>query len=141
MANSRYVVVSHGVATTYQHRDVWQAAHGAIPDGWHVHHKNGDTRDNRLENLECLPKSEHHRRHMKELTQDEQFMSRLRSRASVLGKRKRTLIKFNCAICGSEAERTAETRHGVPRYCGQKCGQRAAYLARKAAGYYAKETS
>lgn len=45
------------------HRHIWEEAHGAIPDGWDVHHKNGDKVDNRLSNLEGLPKEEHSRQH------------------------------------------------------------------------------
>src|SRR5262245_44546679 len=33
----------------------------------HVHHRNHDTMDNRLENLELLQASEHHRHHAKEM--------------------------------------------------------------------------
>lgn len=33
------------------------------PDKYHVHHKNHDPRDNRLENLEILPKEEHQKHH------------------------------------------------------------------------------
>lgn len=48
------------------HRLVLHDAGIAIPDGWNVHHKNGNKQDNRLENLEVLPKSEHHRLHIRE---------------------------------------------------------------------------
>ena len=43
------------------HRYVWEKEVGEIPDGWDIHHKNEIKHDNRIENLECLPKSEHTR--------------------------------------------------------------------------------
>lgn len=43
------------------HRDVWEAHNGPIPNGYDIHHINGDRQDNQIENLECLPKSEHTR--------------------------------------------------------------------------------
>jgi hypothetical protein len=43
------------------HRDVWKAAFGAIPDGCHIHHRDGDATNNRLENLECIDSKEHFR--------------------------------------------------------------------------------
>lgn len=43
------------------HRYVWETYYGKIPNGWDIHHKNFDKSDNRIENLECLPKSEHTR--------------------------------------------------------------------------------
>src|SRR3990167_1040709 len=41
------------------HRLVWTIERGAIPPGHHIHHKNHNNLDNRIENLECLPASEH----------------------------------------------------------------------------------
>ena len=35
-------------------REKWQEAHGPIPKGHLIHHLNGDTRDNRLENLAAV---------------------------------------------------------------------------------------
>jgi len=45
------------------HRYVWQKERGEIPEGWDIHHINEDKTDNRIENLECLPKSEHTRKY------------------------------------------------------------------------------
>lgn len=46
-------------------RTAWVDAHGPIPDGFHVHHKDGDFTNNRLDNLELvdawLHNSMHHR--------------------------------------------------------------------------------
>ena len=47
----------------YLHRAIWEASNGAIPRGWHVHHRNGDPFDNRLENLEARDGREHLREH------------------------------------------------------------------------------
>lgn len=41
------------------HRDVWKTAFGPIPKGCHIHHRDGNVLNNKLENLECVPSSEH----------------------------------------------------------------------------------
>jgi hypothetical protein len=46
-----------------EHRFVLHDAGIEIPHGSHVHHRNGDKLDNRLENLEVLPAGDHHRLH------------------------------------------------------------------------------
>lgn len=43
----------------YLHRDVWRAAFGPIPDGCHIHHRDSNRANNRLDNLECLPAEIH----------------------------------------------------------------------------------
>lgn len=41
------------------HRDVWVMAFGDVPKNCHIHHRDRDTVNNRLENLECLPAKQH----------------------------------------------------------------------------------
>jgi hypothetical protein len=45
------------------HRYVWQKYNGLIPDNYDIHHINNKKYDNRIENLECLPKAEHTRKY------------------------------------------------------------------------------
>lgn len=59
-ANARgYVKINHGRAGFYcmAHRLIWQAVHGAIPEGMQINHKNGVKSDNRLANLELVTPS------------------------------------------------------------------------------------
>lgn len=47
------------------HEEIWQAAHGPIPKGYHVHHVDGNPRNNLLGNLICVPGSQHLSEHAK----------------------------------------------------------------------------
>ena len=48
------------------HRYVWEKEVGSIPNGFHVHHLNGDKSDNSIENLALINGSGHLRLHMQE---------------------------------------------------------------------------
>lgn len=45
------------------HNWVWEQHHGPIPEGFQVHHRNGDREDNRIENLALVTPTEHKRIH------------------------------------------------------------------------------
>jgi hypothetical protein len=50
----------------YAHRVVWELSHnmtvGSLPSTMHVHHRDGNTSNNTLDNLECLTREEHAKR-------------------------------------------------------------------------------
>ena len=60
---SKYYTNNWGGRRPRLHQAVWSHHHGPIPEGWHIHHINGNVDDNRLCNLECLHPTEHARQH------------------------------------------------------------------------------
>lgn len=62
-ANRRYFQRSFSGGTAWLHRDVWEHHNGPIPDGFDVHHKDGDTGNNDIANLELLTRAEHVAQH------------------------------------------------------------------------------
>ena len=50
---------------SYLHRDVWINFNGAIPEGFDVHHINGNKEDNNISNLELLSFFAHGIKHAK----------------------------------------------------------------------------
>ena len=64
-----YVGVVNG-KTTLLHRLIYEEAHGKVPRGHEVHHKNGNKTDNRLENLEMLSSVEHGRNTFASMTDE-----------------------------------------------------------------------
>lgn len=48
------------------HHCIWEAFNGLIPDGYVVHHINGNSKDNRLSNLCLMDALDHQRLHYKE---------------------------------------------------------------------------
>ncbi len=45
------------------HRVIWEEYFGPIPDGYHIHHKDEDKTNNKIDNLELLSASDHHKTH------------------------------------------------------------------------------
>ncbi|HXH87410.1 MAG TPA: HNH endonuclease signature motif containing protein [Gaiellaceae bacterium] len=48
-----------------EHRWMLHEAGIPVPDGWHVHHLNGDRADNRLDNLAVMSAAAHTREHLR----------------------------------------------------------------------------
>ncbi len=49
--------------TKFYHRHVWEEANGPIPDGYVIHHRDGNPLNNDLGNLACLTVGEHTQLH------------------------------------------------------------------------------
>jgi len=56
----------------FLHRATWEHHHGPIPEGWHCHHRDGDSLNNDIDNLECLPAFEHLSHHSTERFKDDE---------------------------------------------------------------------
>jgi len=54
-----YIVIVIRQKRYFEHRIVWEKAHGKIPKGYIIHHLNGIRDDNRLKNLTALPRKRH----------------------------------------------------------------------------------
>lgn len=69
----RRVYMGQDRGYVFEHRLVWETAHGPVPRGHHIHHKNGNKLDNDLSNLELMTALEHKRVHSGCVRKDEQW--------------------------------------------------------------------
>ena len=47
----------------FEHVIIWESHYGPVPEGFELHHRNGDKLDNRIENLKLVSRLEHKRIH------------------------------------------------------------------------------
>lgn len=130
------------------HRDAWALAFGPIPDGCHIHHRDGNPRNNQLSNLECLPAREHLSKTWADTKRGSGFSDKARVRAAEWHKseegrlwhsrhavRSKGWTKWKreqkaCPHCGDKF--MALVRKGnSQKYCSESC-KVAAYRARGA---------
>lgn len=62
LRNNRYFSLSNG-DRCLMHRYVWQKEKGIIPNGYDIHHIDGNRSNNNITNLECISKAEHTRKY------------------------------------------------------------------------------
>lgn len=94
------------VRTVWRHRWHWEMNNGKAPPGYHVHHKNEDPSDDRLENLELKKQSEHRSDHVK-------------GEKSPLWRGDRTEL-YICKVCGKEFK---GWKSRPRQYCSKACDQ------------------
>ena len=58
-----YNVKRIGGKIYYEHRLIWAEANGPIPDGYVIHHINGNKKDNRLANLAMVTAKENRQKY------------------------------------------------------------------------------
>jgi len=123
---------------TYLHRVIWSDHFGKIKDGHHIHHIDGNIKNNEINNLESVTCSEHNRNHGLEAehlkTQERKdLLDKIRplshkwhkteegrKRLSEIALNKKKVEKV-CEQCGV----TYSTRnYSQSKYCSEKCGKR-----------------
>jgi endogenous inhibitor of DNA gyrase (YacG/DUF329 family) len=109
----------HYQTMVYMHREVWEAANGPIPRGFHVHHKNHDQRDNRLENFELLSHSDHSRRHVDANLGPSRARAVKNAHAAMARNRElRRKAVHKCVVCNGAYHSAAKHPAG---FCSSRC--------------------
>ncbi|MGE4527284.1 MAG: HNH endonuclease signature motif containing protein [Rhodospirillaceae bacterium] len=129
------------------------AAFGKIPKGCHIHHRDGNVLNNKLDNLECIPSSEHlsitWEAHKADRT--EHFTEDARERAAAWhrseegrlwhkrhAERAKSWTKWKrerkpCLHCGKEFDALVRASGYSQKFCSNAC-KAAYYRKRKASG-------
>ncbi len=97
-----------GGRTLQAHRVAWETAHGPIPKGYVVHHKDEDRLNNALDNLELMTHQQHSAHH-----------------------NQRHPLTKECEVCGATFT-PAPTKRKRAKTCSFEC--RNALLSRKMVG-------
>lgn len=88
-------------ATIYRYQWVWIMANGPIPEGYVIHHIDGDLTNDALDNLELMQRNEHARLHGKILKSNRPW--------------------WICQWCGQRFQRLRRSDRGDPKYCSLDC--------------------
>lgn len=144
ISDQRYYRANGGLrkkGISYLHHEVWKYYHGEIPKGYHIHHKDGDTLNNSIDNLEALPGREHLSEHNKERGPSEYFrihFQEMQEKAKAWHKsaegiawhsehgkkiaaqqKERKIVRI-CLTCG-EAYEALEFTKNFSKFCSKKC--------------------
>lgn len=129
------------------HRYVWEYYHGEVPEGYCVHHIDGNKNNNGILNLTIIPKGKHVQHHSLEKHNNEEWHNFWRKRFEPVRQKGTDIYKHNkekrslaakkawktirqtrepaiikCAVCGKEKKTYYPER---TCYCSKKCYQKA----------------
>lgn len=123
----------------YLHRAIYEHHNGPIPEGWHVHHRDGDPLNNDPSNLVCVSPKDHIAEHWtpersqasREWMEEIQPLTKAWHRSAEgrewhrqHGHATWAAVAYTrtleCDQCGEEFEVTTIQRDG-PRFCTNKC--------------------
>lgn len=97
------------------HVQIWKDTYGDIPNGYVIHHIDGNPDNNNIDNLECVSQKEHMAKHYS----DKEWSGAIRIALSE-GQLRRPMLKYVCKNCNKEFE--SRRSHNV-LFCSDKCGQ------------------
>lgn len=125
------------------HVYVWEFHNGEIPNGYHVHHIDGNKNNNEIENLQLLTATEHCKEHWKDCSEEKLEKLRKNLIENAIPKAKewhkseegrewhsehgklayanRQPTKYNCTFCGKEFETTRRFSEGKTHFCSNNC--------------------
>lgn len=66
LGKNGYIAITIYGKRNYMHRVVWEQYYGDIPNGFIIHHRDGNKLNNSIENLELISNAEHSRLHAKQ---------------------------------------------------------------------------
>ena len=109
------------------HKEVWKQSHGEIPEGYHIHHRDGDSTNNDISNLTCLCPRDHALQHPESIRLAVEHAKAWHSSEAGRAWHVKHAIKtfaarkperLYCEHCGSGFE---TKKRGNTKYCSSKC--------------------
>ena len=103
------------------HRVVWEYHNGEIPEGYDIHHIDGDRSNNDAENLQMLPAHDHYAEHMNRPERKEKSRESVRIASEAARKWHSTPDGFQFhSKLAAEYWKNAEEREYICTYCGRR---------------------
>lgn len=114
------------------HRYVWEKENGQIPEGYEIHHRDGNKSNNHISNLELLTAKEHSQKHVDEFNRNKKKnMPSLEWRKQNYNNTKHLMheiVEKQCLFCG-----TSFKARKYAKYCSKTCNNKYNNLKRKLA--------